>query len=351
MSQRCFSVVGFLALALAGCSDSPARPTPPSPPVPDPPKIVCPAALTVQSPDDNPTTVQYASATVTNGALPVATACTPPSGAQFALGQTAVTCTATDALQRTDTCSFSVTVLPAPRLSATSFVAFGDSITWGEDGTVAAAPSVLFGLTNQRTHPSVQVPVSATYPEALHQALLRRYTKQAPSVANDGLPGEALLGSATFGRFVSLTSSGRYDVVLIMEGSNDLSDRDDQLEPEMIAILREMLRDAKSRGIRPYLATVPPEDPAGFRGRGAELVPGFNTQVRALAASENVTLVDVYAALVSDVPTYIGWDGLHPTVQGYAKIADTFFAAVKQTLETTPALPPPAPTAFRSRRR
>ena len=52
---------------------------------------------------------------------------------------------------------------------------------------------------------------------------------------------------------------GQYDVVLLMEGTNDLNDRDASIEPVVIATLQQMLRNAKGRGVRPYLATIPPE--------------------------------------------------------------------------------------------
>lgn len=32
----------------------------------------------------------------------------------------------------------------------------------------------------------------------------------------------------------------------------------------------------------------------------------------------------------------IGFDGLHPNAAGYQRIADTFFAAIKDSLETRP---------------
>ena len=37
---------------------------------------------------------------------------------------------------------------------------------------------------------------------------------------------------------------------------------------------------------------------------------------------------------------YIGVDGLHPTEVGYAKIAEIFMNAIKNTLEVPPAAPP-----------
>ena len=104
--------------------------------------------------------------------------------------------------------------------------------------------------------------------------------------------------------------------------------------------MRQMLRNAKGRGVQPYLATIPPENPSGCcppRGGASQMVPGFNDQLRSLAASENVPLVDVYQALNTAVGTYIGFDGLHPTAPGYAKMADTFFTSIMQTLEVPTA--------------
>ena len=51
-------------------------------------------------------------------------------------------------------------------------------------------------------------------------------------------------------------------------------------------------------------------------------------------------LVDVYQGFGGNL-ALVGPDGLHPSADGYAKIADLFFTAIKQTLET-----PVAATAF-----
>ncbi|PYR08973.1 MAG: hypothetical protein DMF99_17215 [Acidobacteria bacterium] len=100
--------------------------------------------------------------------------------------------------------------------------------------------------------------------------------------------------------------------------------------------------DAKSRGMRVFLATIPPENPAGFRALAWSLVPGFNDQIRLLASSEGVTLVDIHQAFNNDL-SLIGADGLHPNANGYHKIADTFFASLRQQLEVSPG---PTPTAL-----
>ena len=50
--------------------------------------------------------------------------------------------------------------------------------------------------------------------------------------------------------------------------------------------------------------------------------------------AEGVTLVDVYQGFGGNLG-YLGPDGLHPSADGYAKIADLFFTAIKSTLETS----------------
>src|SRR5207249_8952469 len=121
---------------------------------------------------DVATPVVYGSATAVNGKAPVTTTCTPASGSLFTIGQTTVSCTATDGLQRTDTCTLFVTVVPPPLLAATTFVAFGDSITAGESGldSLAGGP-----LTISRFHPTVLLPSSQRYPTVLQQNLAVRY--------------------------------------------------------------------------------------------------------------------------------------------------------------------------------
>jgi lysophospholipase L1-like esterase len=299
---------------------------------------MCPASQTAQSIDGAPTVVTFALPVVANGEAPVTTTCTPAAGTAFSIGQKTVTCTATDALQRTDTCAFAVTVLSPPKLSTTSFMSFGDSITAGEDGqnSVASDRSIM----SARLHPFVLFPLNQRYPQELQQELADRYKTQSPTVSNQGNPGEAASDPATLRRFTSLTSTGRYSVALIMEGTNDLYDRDDRIVPAAIDGLRQMIRDAKGKGMRPYLATIPPMNPSACvpvcRGLAWSLVAGFNDNVRALATSENVPLVDVYLGFNGNF-NLLGPDGLHPSADGYVKIADLFFSAIKQTLEVPSA--------------
>jgi lysophospholipase L1-like esterase len=340
MFDRSFSCVRALGCVIGGTLlGSCGSPKVVGPTTSDPPALSCPADMAVSSIGDNPVPVIYTDPTITGGQSPFTLACSPVSGAIFKVDATIVTCRVTDAQQRPASCQFTVTVdvSATPLLAVTRFVAFGDSITAGEDGQFLTAQSV------QRSHPLVLFPDFQAYPGALKQMLAGHYTTQSQSIVvfNAGQSGEEVTGAGTQTRFSQTIAGGAYDVVLIMEGANDLSHEDAAIEPDVITGLGRMIVDAKQRHVRPYLATIPPENPDGCcpvdRGKPSSLVPGFNDRVRALASDQGVPLVDVYAALNGDVNTYIGPDGLHPTVQGYAKIAATFFDRIEQTLEEQPA--------------
>lgn len=279
--------------------------------------------------------MQYGTPTATGGAPTVTIACSPQSGSLFPVGTTSVVCTVTDSRQRTNSCNFSVVVQQAPRLTVTRFVAFGDSVTWGENGALAA-----FDIGNV-FRPRFQVP--RTYPTVLYQLLAARYIGQPILVSNQGAPGEHARDSETFARFSNIVRSGGFDVVLLMEGSNDLSDG---FAAAAVNGLRNMVREAKSRGVKPFIATIPPMDGSlccPRRGSAAPLVPGFNDQIRGIAAAEGIPLVDVYEALNTAPRDYLSTDGLHPNEAGYEKIGQTFFNAVKSNLERAT---PPSTTTF-----
>lgn len=325
---------GFLTACalLAGACRSSTTPTPP--PTEDPPKITCPVVPPIQLTSGTSIAVTFAATTV-NGKAPVVIACAPLSGSPFNVGTTSVSCTAADALQRADTCSFAIAVLavvPPPTLGATRFFAFGDSITAGEDGSNPQTAST------SRFYPRVILPAPQTYPGVLLSSLADRYKTQSLKVDNEGKPAEAVTEPGTLGRFVTFTSSGQYDAALIMEGTNDVYQSRNGGGTVVLEVaaagLRRMVGDAKSRNIRPFLATIPPIDPSGFRGMvyGAELVPGLNDRIRSIAAAENVPLVDVYQAFGGNL-ALLSADGVHPNPEGYTKIAGAFFDAIKSTLE------------------
>lgn len=80
-----------------------------------PPTISCPAPVAT-SYDGKPVTVTF-EPTVTGGTAPVTSACSPPSGSLFPVGSTALSCTATDALQLSGACISVVTVVDGSQKS------------------------------------------------------------------------------------------------------------------------------------------------------------------------------------------------------------------------------------------
>lgn len=298
---------------LAGCGGSPVAPTPlaaPAPEPPGPPTIACPADVVTQSPDGQPVSVELAAPTTTGGAAPVRVTC--DAATVFPVGTTTVTCTATDAWERTATCSLRVQVLPPPVIRYAKYLAFGDSLTAGE---VSPAPGI-----------RILSPTDA-YPYRLQLLLQSRYRTQAILVVNDGVPGEA----ATEGgleRFSGELLTHRPDVVLIMEGTNDLITRSPD---RVVAALDGLVRDALERGFVPVIATIPPAQP---RRRDPAAIAALNDLIRDLARRRQVTLVDVYAAMDLSM---IGQDGLHPTPYGYEVMAQTFFQVLQAAFEVPSA--------------
>ena len=238
-----------------------------------------------------------------------------------------MTCTATDARQRATSCTFRVVVTPPPRLTATRFLAFGDSLTRGE---VVSGTSALHALV---------IDDAKSYPTRLREALNARYTAQTVTVINQGQSGvKAVDAGPDLSGFLRL---GQYDVVLLMHGNNDLLLVDNAAMLAAANAMRQMVRDARSRGVQVFLATLPPQNPLACcprRGAGAALVVPYNDNLKLIAAGEGVPLVDVFQAFNGDVTTLIDFDGLHPTGAGYQRIADTFFDTIRSRLEV--AVPP-----------
>ncbi|MGO9003881.1 MAG: BACON domain-containing protein [Limisphaerales bacterium] len=76
-----------------------------------PPVITCPGNITVTTTNSGGAVVNY-NVTVSDGCPPITTNCVPPSGSVFPIGATTVNCSATDSCGQSNSCSFTVTVLP-----------------------------------------------------------------------------------------------------------------------------------------------------------------------------------------------------------------------------------------------
>jgi len=208
------------------------------------------------------------------------------------------------------------------RLSRTRFLAFGDSFTAGEVTSPTAASSGI--------HKLVLMPVAA-YPTQLQTQLRTTYTQQEASiaVANSGEPGERIL-DGTY-RFPGVFDASRPEVVLLMEGANDLP----LVGPDTSSdLMRMMAQTAKSGGARVFVGSMIPQ----VAGRPRATTPTFellnyNTKLQLMATQEGVVFVDLYNPMLAEAATLIGTDGLHPNEAGYRRIADLFFAAIKRELE------------------
>lgn len=310
------SLLLFCCALIAGCGG----PTAPPPG----PFTQCPANFTVESPDNGPVVVSYSQPGASGGAPPVTVSCTPASGAALAVGTHQITCTVTDARGTATSCTFEVRVLGPPQLDLqppARFLAFGDSITEGKN----SPPSP----TN------VLVDTPGSYPWHLQRMLESRYPLQTIEVLNNGMGGEtAQAGELRLPR--SLVIYGP-KVLLLMEGTNDIFGGNELGAQRALTALEGMIRQTKASGIRVFLATIPPQRAGGARTAAALFIPGFNERIRALAQRESVPLVDVYDAF-KDRMHLIGVDDLHPTLEGYEVMAQTFLDAIQKELEGPRAL-------------
>ncbi len=305
----------------AGCSNTPSAPTPAPPPVvADPPEVTCPAPVTVAALTGVGAAVSYAVPESRKGQGTVSVACTPASGSTFPVGVTQAECIATDSLSRTGSCSFSVTVAGPPRLSRTRIMAFGDSLTEGQT-ILSNDPYDLFA------------PPATAYPTVLRQLLSARYTGQTITVFNRGRAGEQ--ASRALSRFIATFVDDAPDVVVLMEGYNDVKQNTNDVAgiANAIAGVTELAGEARRRGARVFICTLAP----GRQGGRIEIMRSaldfINDRLRQVARAEGAVLVDVFAALVSDVNGNVTIDGLHLTPQGYRRVAETVYEAIRADLE------------------
>lgn len=175
------------------------------------------------------------------------------------------------------------------------------------------------------------------YPTKLQGLVDQRYTAQSVRVVNSGRGGER--AESAVGRLVSELALEQPDVVLIMEGTNDLLRLDFTTSAPAAAALEQMVINARIRGVDPILATIPP-----MRAviEPASRVAPLNELIRQIALRRGVPLVDVHQLLTSGqcggaALVCIGDDHFHPTSMGYDAIAAGFFDRI-MTSTKGPAL-------------
>jgi len=318
-----------------GCSE-PNKPTP----TPDAPALACPANITQRGVAGGTQPVSYALPTITGGAAPVSLTCAPSSGTSFSVGTTAVGCTAVDALSRQAQCSFTVTLTPL-LLSVMKFVAFGDSFTEGEDGR-----------TLTLRHGFGFIDPTGTYPVLLQGLLNTEYPGQSITVLNRGISGEPIDSGRA--RLPSVLAADRPGALLLLHGYNNLLGSCDANNPQHAASAecetatndvvdgyRKMIQSAKSAGVTyVFASTLTPSGPF-VSGRDRRIansaIVRTNTKLAPIIRAEGAILVDPYPVFTGHEAEYIADDGLHPRRAGYDALAQTFFAAVKTNVTSTPA--------------
>jgi lysophospholipase L1-like esterase len=360
----CAVRTGLVAAALVTltCS-SPTRPTIIIPP----PAITCPVAPSpVTTSNGQSAVVTFGSATATGGTAPVSVFCTPSSGSTFTLGSTAVTCTATDAVRRAASCSFTASVvLPAPRLGVTRILAFGDSITMGEVPVAGEFPAAIaFQVRPQFVEPD------RSYPAVLTTLLAQRYTAQgasrvdaftinisddtnqdcnpdppAPRTAGIVVINAGCLGAPandpllTLPRLKDKIRAYQPDLLLLHIGVNDL----DSASPaasisrgvQGVQTLIAAARSCCGIPVPVMVGTLLPQIAADLTHGGApDLIVPFNTLLVPAATSAGARVVDLYGDIARDPTDWISpYDGLHPTEAGYQEMARVWFNSIQNAFE------------------
>lgn len=184
---------------------------------------------------------------------------------------------------------------------AANITCFGDSITAGHSSRSGGYPPKLSNLLNSNGKPS--------------------------NVINKGISGEKT--PAGVARFDGVLASWPANIVLIMEGTNDirggLSLQTTQYN------LQAMINKSKAAGVTPVLATLTPSNRSGSE----TLIPNvWNPMIASLASSNGVLLADQYAGIL---PTWSGSnaDGLHPNDTGYQTVAVTWYNTIAALISST----------------
>jgi len=184
---------------------------------------------------------------------------------------------------------------------AANIIAFGDSITAGHSSRSGGYPPKLKSLLNNNGKPS--------------------------NVLNKGRSGEKTPSGVS--RFDSVLDSWPSDIILIMEGTNDI--RGGLSVQTTRNNLQAMINKAKAKNVTPVLATLTPSNKSG----STTLIPNvWNPMIRNLAASNGVILSDQYAGIA---PTWgsSNADGLHPNDRGYQTIANTWYGSIAGLISST----------------
>ena len=205
---------------------------------------------------------------------------------------------------------------PPPRISRSRFLAFGDSIT---AGVTSPALSLLSAL---------DAGLPQSYPFKLQTLLTVRYAGQMITVTNEGRPGEAVSDGVR--RFSDVVRGLGPEVVIILHGVNDVTFLGGSGVRRVAEYVNDMAREARFGGAEVIICTYPPQRPGGFRATEPEVIAAYNRALRDIARGEGAMLADFESAV--DV-ALTGIDGLHPTEDGYQRMASLLLDLLRTRYE------------------
>ena len=208
----------------------------------------------------------------------------------------------------------------------TKFLAFGDSITEGKTTSSFNLHAMTLGPCGTGDQQFCQ---AVSYPFKLQALLASRYTDQKIDVWNAASGGEQAANGLP--RLDDALREVMPEVLLLMDGANDLIAFGEPGIPQAVEAIRVLVRDAMAHGAKVMLATLPPQVPNTQRGGAAPFLFKFNDSLKSMGVQEGAYIVDIYAGF--DVSLQ-GPDGLHPSDAGYTRIAEIFRDRIRETFET-----------------
>jgi lysophospholipase L1-like esterase len=216
-------------------------------------------------------------------------------------------------------------------------MAFGDSFTEGQNGR---ALSLRAGLVDGPN----------AYPIKLQGLLNAEYPGQGVVVSNHGKGGE-FVGDGV-GRLRTELPPEHPGALLLLDGYNDLlarcqapngaSSGCNAAITEVVAKVRECIQFSRSSGVQyTFVSTLTPPGPfaGGVADRriAPEAIVQANSRLAPMVRAEGAVIVDPYPLFLGHEGEYVDTDGLHLRPAGYQVLAETFFAAIRTTVSTTPA--------------
>jgi lysophospholipase L1-like esterase len=291
-------------LHAVACGGSPIDPSPQTL------ALSCPTSVTVEASSPEGATVAFNQPVAQGGQAPFNIQCSPAAGTVFPIGDTQSLCTASDADLKQASCSLMVRVRVSQSLVRTRFLAFGDSITAGTVST----PTLELMLLDKPD----------SYPFKLEQMLRSQYPAQDIVVLNRGWGGERL--DEGVHRLPIVLDADKPEVLLLLEGVNEVRNIPTSRNA---GYLRTMIMTSQQRGVDVVIATLMPVSASRSNSAAANAaIVRLNTEIAKLAQEFGLgPPVDLFG-LVQAEPQILGADGLHPTADGYTRIAETFRDAV-----------------------